>query len=1159
MDEKLTDTIQHAYDINIEDNFNEEGVVNLHLWCLDRKSHPVLIRIRDFPVLCHIELPGFIDGQPHEWEDWQVQRVFKYLQGALKDDKPSSYKFVQKFKLYYYRGERKYPMMLISFPTIKAMYHCQNFLKKAPHIHSIGEVHMKMWETSISVARKFFSLRNCRYSQWFTATGQEISTEHELRISASGTTARPLREYICKWNAIIPISQIDSAGWMTYPRIIAFDIETYTNNHRAMPNSLDAKHVVYLNSLIYQELGKPETIKKYITIMGECNDIEGVTVIRVTSEYGLVKAMADVIEELDPEIITGYNIFTYDNPYLGNRLGNRMNDWPHMGRLVRKETTMNTISWQSSGYGHNSISRVIMDGRISIDMLPMIRRDYKLELYDLNTVSMNFLGKGKHDIKAKTMFKIYERLEKATAAYKLPGGSDNEAVKTEYEAAKESMSDVARYCVQDSYLCVELFEKLNIWIGLVELSNIVGVTITELFTRGQSCRVVSQIYDLASRSGIVIDGREVIKQFFAGGLVGSPIPGLYKNILCFDFASLYPSIIISMNLDFFTLIPPDLVNTIPERCCNIAKITQEEPIDADSIKEKIDQEDEGKIEGAEEDEEDSDEEKDEEEEKKKKETKKTITRHYEYRFVKKEVREGILPQLCRRLVEERNVVRRVMKEHDLLVTRLKTLKGCMDESKTIDDLSQVVVYKKQQAEEEKAPEKQDMAKLFNWCIGETSKMIQEGATFSIAYDNIVAMIKDYSIRLIVGDRRQLGLKICSNSIYGFTGAQIGKLSCIEIAKSTTWYGRNLITQVIEHVEKKYGGISRYGDTDSCMIDLGITDPKQCQIMGDMIAEDVSGKPAVKDKDGNIIEPAVPGLFPPPLRIEYEKGMGKFIAFKKKKYAYTVIDKNGNVVIDKSGKPKVEKRGIVLSRRDTCRLLKKVYMDVLYDIFEDKPIESAFGILANMAGRLINGEIPPKDNLTIIKGLGSNYKNPNYFMKVFADELRSIGLQCSPGDRLEFVIVKTEDQQKGVEVPLGKRMRSLEMWTEAQGGVKEEKESGDAGCPYPAEEIDYQYYLEHALMNPLDQLFSVGYQEQLKAFEGIGFHPQNSRRHFTPISTPVQMIAKMIYDIMLGYKVYQQSEKEKLKHISVTVKYLAEWFPTQRKTIIPQDTPVNIVV
>ena len=42
------------------------------------------------------------------------------------------------------------------------------------------------------------------------------------------------------------------------------------------------------------------------------------------------------------------------------------------------------------------------------------------------------------------------------------------------------------------------------------------------------------------------------------------------------------------------------------------------------------------------------------------------------------------------------------------------------------------------------------------------------------------------------DGRQLALKISANSVYGFTGATVGKLPCLQVSQSVTAFGREMI-------------------------------------------------------------------------------------------------------------------------------------------------------------------------------------------------------------------------------------------------------------------------------------------------------------------------------------------------------------------------------
>ncbi len=80
-------------------------------------------------------------------------------------------------------------------------------------------------------------------------------------------------------------------------------------------------------------------------------------------------------------------------------------------------------------------------------------------------------------------------------------------------------------------------------------------------------------------------------------------------------------------------------------------------------------------------------------------------------------------------------------------------------------------------------------------------------------------------RYKVLDGRQLALKISANSVYGFTGAQVGKLPCLEISQSVTSFGRTMIEKTKQFVEDKFTIANGYpfdakviyGDTDSVMV------------------------------------------------------------------------------------------------------------------------------------------------------------------------------------------------------------------------------------------------------------------------------------------------------------------------------------------------------
>ena len=75
------------------------------------------------------------------------------------------------------------------------------------------------------------------------------------------------------------------------------------------------------------------------------------------------------------------------------------------------------------------------------------------------------------------------------------------------------------------------------------------------------------------------------------------------------------------------------------------------------------------------------------------------------------------------------------------------------------------------------------------------------------------------------DGRQLALKISANSVYGFTGATVGQLPCLQISSTVTLIGRQMIEKTKNLVIEKYGADVIYGDTDSVMVKFKLTTDK----------------------------------------------------------------------------------------------------------------------------------------------------------------------------------------------------------------------------------------------------------------------------------------------------------------------------------------------
>lgn len=1078
------------YDVTVVDNvLNEETGdqnVNIHLWCLDRESKPWLVRVTDFPVFCYLELPSVIGGMYFNWDQQEAGKVMDYIKRAMGDNAPVNWVFGKFQKLYYYQADKKYPMLFLQFRTLAALDHCKNLFNKPREIRPFGALNINIYEHKIDIVRKLFTVRDCNFCSWLLVKGTEIPFDSDLRISTQGTEEKPMRELCISYRNMSQEKSKESETWFTFPRILAFDIETYSDNHKAMPDYLIPKHVSNIISCIYYEVGKPESKKKYVFVLGDSEPIEGAEVICVNTEVEMINAFANLIVKLDPEIISGYNIFAYDYPYLDNRLKNRILDWPMMGRLLNKPTNMTTMEWKSGAYGTNVINILQMEGRISVDMLPIVKRDYKLDKYNLDFVSKHFLGREKHDVKPVDMFLAYEHqtfvysqireflLENVGKCVKdsellnelhsiSNDTSSSEEILTRvdvltkrYEMARKEITRIVAYCIQDSDLVVDLFDKLNVWLGLNALSSVVGVTIIQLFTRGQQVRCLSQVYDKCYRKGIVLDRRVKDPVFYNGGFVFEPKPGLYDAVVCLDFASLYPSIMRAYNICFTTLVSPDLFETIGDDKSVSIQVEQEEPTDGVKAM-RLGDDDAPDFVKEEDDADESD--------------KPTVTKTYTYKWVNKATRYGVLPEIQDHLVGSRNIIKKELAELE------DELEECTDPKR----------------------------------------------------------LAEIKLLLVLKDKYSNALKVSANSLYGFLGAQTsGVLSLIEAAMCITSTGRRLIMHVNSYVETKHGGTVVYGDTDSSMIDLHIEDFKAAYAAGVNLAEEISGSPEKKLPDGTIV-PAKMGLFPPPLKIEFEKCL-RILCIKKKKYAGLFIGKDGEFVREKNkdgslGELKILKRGIIVARRDTAKIVHKTYNKLLGMILNKEPINKGYELIMNTLDDMVNDKMSVRENLCVIRSLGDNYKSDSYFMKVFSDELIRVGKPANASDRLEYVIVKTKAEEAGEKnLKLGLKMRLIDMYEDSHN-ITPPEEVDENQCPselilcesdplnrkkesvafYPPEKIDYEYYIGHILMASLDQLFSIGYMKNLDKVKDIGYSPQFCRMKPVSIQEPIKMIVKMIED------------------------------------------------
>lgn len=279
--------------------------------------------------------------------------------------------------------------------------------------------------------------------------------------------------------------------------------------------------------------------------------------------------------------------------------------------------------------------------------------------------------------------------------------------------------------------------------------------------------------------------------------------------------------------------------------------------------------------------------------------------------------------------------------------------------------------------------------------------------------------------------RQLALKVSANSVYGLTGASNGKLPCLEIASSTTSFGRQMIEKTKNEVEGKYNianGYSHdaqviYGDTDSVMVKFGTTDLAEAMKLGEDASQYVSAK------------------FVKPIKLEFEKVYFPYLLINKKRYAGLYWTKPEKW-------DKMDTKGIETVRRDNCLLVQTVIEKVLRMILIDRDVPGAQDYVKDTIADLLQNKVD-MSKLVITKALTKDDYTAKQAHVELAHRMKKRDAGSAPGlgDRVAYVMVKGAAGSKNFE-------NSEDPIYVLEHNVP----------------IDTKYYLDNQLAKPLGRIF-----------------------------------------------------------------------------------------
>ena len=271
-------------------------------------------------------------------------------------------------------------------------------------------------------------------------------------------------------------------------RILSFDIE----------NSIRDGHIFCIG-VAYREAGEIKTR------------------ILTGNEKEIIERFVKLIDELDPDVISGYNIDGYDLPVLIERAAKH-----GMQRL--------SLARDHSTFFHLGERFWRLDGRILTDVWWAVRAEMRPKQETLDYVAKHLLGEGKHELQRRR-------------------------IDEEWEADRDK---VIRYCIQDAELSLRILERVRRIEKTLDLAAVSKLPLEDVLHGRTSNLIDSILIRAADRAKVAVPMMKMrggrVEQI-EGGYVHSLQPGLYEWVISLDFRAMYPSLIIENNICFTTVSP----------------------------------------------------------------------------------------------------------------------------------------------------------------------------------------------------------------------------------------------------------------------------------------------------------------------------------------------------------------------------------------------------------------------------------------------------------------------------------------------------------------------------------------------------------------------------------------------------------------------------
>jgi len=373
-------------DFDEDEDLPGEFIIHSFGRCDDGKS--VYAKIVGFTPYFYFLIPNKLQNKPKSQLEEMMKKIEFYFKS--KDNKKVFYKFkstlkeIQLVKLKRAEGftnDKEFWFARLVFNNADGMKKYKSYLENneisIPSVPELSKpLKYKLYEANLPPMLRCFHIREISGCSWVETTKYDLIEDDDEKESRCDI------EIHVDWRNLNPIKKDHNAPF----RICSFDIECYSIDGE-FPQAKRKGDCVIQIGATYTKIGQSVPYRQYIGCLNETSAVENTIVESCETERELVLKFLDEINNNDCDIITGYNTFFFDEKYLYDRckdiLGIEM-EMAYMSKLKNFKCNFKEMKLASSALGENLLRFWDTPGRIHIDLMKDIQKDFKLPSYKLD-------------------------------------------------------------------------------------------------------------------------------------------------------------------------------------------------------------------------------------------------------------------------------------------------------------------------------------------------------------------------------------------------------------------------------------------------------------------------------------------------------------------------------------------------------------------------------------------------------------------------------------------------------------------------------------------------------------------------------------------------------------------------------------------------------